>query len=31
VVRTILAKLDKDSLTVSDRGLRHGVLAERFG
>ncbi len=24
-------KLGKDSLTVSDRGLRHGVLAERFG
>ena len=31
VVRTILAKLAMDSLTVSDRGLRHGVLAERFG
>ena len=24
-------KLGSDSLTVSDRGLRHGVLAERFG
>jgi exopolyphosphatase/guanosine-5'-triphosphate,3'-diphosphate pyrophosphatase len=30
IVRTILQKLGKDSLTVSDRGLRHGVLAERF-
>jgi len=24
-------KLGARSLTVSDRGLRHGVLAERFG
>ena len=31
IVRTVLDKLDKDALTVSDRGLRHGVLAERFG
>ncbi|RYU09838.1 Ppx/GppA family phosphatase [Nocardioides iriomotensis] len=31
VVRTILAKLAVDSFRVSDRGLRHGVLAERFG
>jgi exopolyphosphatase / guanosine-5'-triphosphate,3'-diphosphate pyrophosphatase len=31
IVRTVLAKLGRDSLTVSDRGLRHGVLAERFG
>ncbi|MGS3143417.1 hypothetical protein ACB274_12605 [Aeromonas sanarellii] len=31
VVRTIMEKLGKDSFTVSDRGLRHGVLAERFG
>jgi exopolyphosphatase/guanosine-5'-triphosphate,3'-diphosphate pyrophosphatase len=31
VVRTILTKLGHDSLTVSDRGLRHGVLRERFG
>lgn len=31
IVRTILEKLGKDSLTVSDRGLRHGLLAERFG
>lgn len=31
IVRTVLGKLGKDSLTVSDRGLRYGVLAERFG
>jgi exopolyphosphatase / guanosine-5'-triphosphate,3'-diphosphate pyrophosphatase len=31
IVRTVLDKLGKDSLTVSDRGLRHGVLVERFG
>lgn len=31
IVRTVLAKLGKRSLTVSDRGLRHGLLAERFG
>jgi exopolyphosphatase/guanosine-5'-triphosphate,3'-diphosphate pyrophosphatase len=31
VVRTVLQKLNKTSVTVSDRGLRHGVLAERFG
>jgi exopolyphosphatase / guanosine-5'-triphosphate,3'-diphosphate pyrophosphatase len=31
VVRTVLKKLGRDSLTVSDRGLRHGLLAERFG
>jgi exopolyphosphatase/pppGpp-phosphohydrolase len=24
-------KLGKTTLTVSDRGLRHGVMAERFG
>ena len=30
IVRTVLAKLGRDSLTVSDRGLRHGVLVERF-
>ena len=30
IVRTIMTKLGKDSFTVSDRGLRHGVLAERF-
>ena len=31
IVRTLLQKLGKHQLTVSDRGLRHGVLAERFG
>lgn len=31
IVRTIMEKLGKESFTVSDRGLRHGVLAERFG
>jgi exopolyphosphatase/guanosine-5'-triphosphate,3'-diphosphate pyrophosphatase len=30
VVRTVLEKLGCDSLTVSDRGLRHGLLRERF-
>jgi exopolyphosphatase / guanosine-5'-triphosphate,3'-diphosphate pyrophosphatase len=30
IVRTVLAKLDRDSLTVSDQGLRHGVLLARF-
>ena len=30
VVRTVLALLGAEELTVSDRGLRHGVLAERF-
>jgi exopolyphosphatase / guanosine-5'-triphosphate,3'-diphosphate pyrophosphatase len=31
IVRTVLQKFGKKSLIVSDRGLRHGVLAERFG
>lgn len=31
VVRTVLALLDMPALVVSDRGLRHGVIAERFG
>jgi exopolyphosphatase/guanosine-5'-triphosphate,3'-diphosphate pyrophosphatase len=31
IVRTVLDKLGRDSLVVSDRGLRHGVLAEEFG
>ena len=31
IVRTVLDKLDVGSLTVSDRGLRDGVLVERFG
>jgi exopolyphosphatase/guanosine-5'-triphosphate,3'-diphosphate pyrophosphatase len=30
IVRTILDKLGRESLVVSDRGLRHGVLTERF-
>jgi exopolyphosphatase / guanosine-5'-triphosphate,3'-diphosphate pyrophosphatase len=31
IVRSVLSKLGSDSLFVSDRGLRHGVLVERFG
>ena len=31
IVRTIVTTLGKDACVVSDRGLRHGVLAERFG
>jgi len=31
IVQTVMKKLGQASLTVSDRGLRHGVLAERFG
>jgi exopolyphosphatase/guanosine-5'-triphosphate,3'-diphosphate pyrophosphatase len=30
IVRTVMEKLGKQRFTVSDRGLRHGVLAERF-
>jgi exopolyphosphatase/guanosine-5'-triphosphate,3'-diphosphate pyrophosphatase len=30
IIRTVMEKLGRESLTVSDRGLRHGVLAERF-
>ena len=30
IVRTVLAKLGRDSFTVSDRGLRYGLLSERF-
>jgi exopolyphosphatase/guanosine-5'-triphosphate,3'-diphosphate pyrophosphatase len=30
IVRTVMEKLGKESFTVSDRGLRHGVLVERF-
>jgi len=30
IVCTVMEKLGKESFTVSDRGLRHGVLAERF-
>jgi exopolyphosphatase/guanosine-5'-triphosphate,3'-diphosphate pyrophosphatase len=31
IIKTVLDKLGQDSLTVSDRGLRHGVLVARFG
>ena len=31
VVRTAMEKLGCTSVTVSDRGLRHGLLEERFG
>ncbi|MFZ0343283.1 MAG: hypothetical protein WAL31_13240, partial [Gaiellaceae bacterium] len=31
IVRTVLEKLRCDELTVSDRGLRHGLIVERFG
>jgi exopolyphosphatase/guanosine-5'-triphosphate,3'-diphosphate pyrophosphatase len=31
IVRTILALLGHDTCRVTDRGLRHGVLLERFG
>jgi exopolyphosphatase/guanosine-5'-triphosphate,3'-diphosphate pyrophosphatase len=31
VVRTVLTMLGCEELTVSDRGLRHGLILERFG
>ena len=31
IVRTIMEKLEMGSLTVSDRGVRHGLLVDRFG
>lgn len=31
IVRTVMEKLGQERLTVSDRGLRHGVLIDRFG
>lgn len=31
IVATVMAKLGKESLVVSDRGLRHGLIRERFG
>jgi exopolyphosphatase/guanosine-5'-triphosphate,3'-diphosphate pyrophosphatase len=31
IVRSIIEKLGCEAVTVSDRGLRHGVLHERFG
>src|SRR5262249_62065805 len=30
IIRTVMSKLGKDSLLVSDHGLRHGLLVERF-
>jgi exopolyphosphatase/guanosine-5'-triphosphate,3'-diphosphate pyrophosphatase len=30
IIRTVLEKLGCASLTVSVRGLRHGLLVERF-
>jgi exopolyphosphatase/guanosine-5'-triphosphate,3'-diphosphate pyrophosphatase len=30
IVRTILTTLGRDSVTVTDRGLRHGLFVERF-
>jgi exopolyphosphatase/guanosine-5'-triphosphate,3'-diphosphate pyrophosphatase len=30
VVRTAMEKLGRQRLTVSDRGLRHGLLIDRF-
>ena len=31
IIRSIMEKLGSESVTVSDRGLRHGLLIERFG
>ena len=31
IVRTILTLTGQEAVTVSDRGLRHGVVTERFG
>ena len=31
IVKTVMAKLGKEAALVSDRGLRHGLLVERFG
>jgi exopolyphosphatase/guanosine-5'-triphosphate,3'-diphosphate pyrophosphatase len=31
IVKTIMDKLAKNSFTVSDRGLRHGLLVDRYG
>jgi hypothetical protein len=31
IVRTVMDKLGQQALTVSDRGLRHGLLLDRFG
>ena len=31
IVRAIMTLLERETLIVSDRGLRHGVVADRFG
>ena len=31
IVRTVMSKLRRDELTVSDHGLRHGLLVDHFG
>jgi exopolyphosphatase/guanosine-5'-triphosphate,3'-diphosphate pyrophosphatase len=31
IVKIVMDKLGKDSLSVSDRGVRHGLLIDRFG
>lgn len=31
IVRTVMEKLGKEAFGVSDRGLRHGLVRERFG
>ena len=31
IVLAVMDKLGRESMTVSDRGLRHGLLVERFG
>jgi exopolyphosphatase/guanosine-5'-triphosphate,3'-diphosphate pyrophosphatase len=31
IVRSIMDKLGQEHLKVSDRGLRHGLLVDRFG
>jgi exopolyphosphatase/guanosine-5'-triphosphate,3'-diphosphate pyrophosphatase len=31
IVKTVMDKLKKDKMAISDRGLRHGLLIDRFG
>ena len=31
IVRTVMEKPGRQTLTVSDRGLHHGLLVDRFG
>ncbi len=31
IVRTVMDKLGRPTMSVSDRGLRHGLLIDRFG